>query len=77
MACPTKEEYKEALESKKYLEDVINREYRHRDELIRELCTSQKLLEGYKDAYNSQKEIINKYEIYKELTEHYTEHYKW
>jgi hypothetical protein len=67
MACPTTEEYKEALENKKYLDDVIRREYKHRDSLINELCTSQKLLDGYKESLDYQKEVINKYEIYQEI----------
>lgn len=67
MACPTKEEYKEALESKKILIDVISREYERRDKLINDLCGSQKLLDGYKESLDYQKEIIQKYEIYQEI----------
>lgn len=71
MACPTKEEYEEALKDKKYLNDVIRREYKHRDSLINELCTSQKLLDGYNECLNSKKDIIMKYELYQELLENY------
>lgn len=67
MACPTYEEYKEALESKKYLDDVIRITYKRRDILINELCSSQKTLDGYKEALDYQKEIIQKYEIYQEI----------
>lgn len=67
MACPTKEEYEEALESKKYLTDVINREYKRRDELINHLCGSQKLLDGYREALDYQKDIIMKYELYQKI----------
>lgn len=69
MASPTREEYEEALENKKWLNDIINREYERRDDLIDKLCGSQKLLDGYKDALDYQKDIILKYELYKELLE--------
>lgn len=67
MACPTREEYEEALKSKTYLIDVINREDKRRDDLINQLCSSQKLLDGYIECLSYQKEIIQKYEIYQEL----------
>lgn len=67
MACPTKEEYEEALESKKYLDDAIRREYKRRDNLINQLCGSQKLLDGYREALDYQKDIIMKYELYQEI----------
>lgn len=68
MACPTYEEYKEALETKKYLDDVIRIAYKRRDILINELCSSQKSLDVYKEALDYQKEIIQKYEIYQEIS---------
>jgi hypothetical protein len=67
MAMPTIEEYEEALESKKYLDDAIRREYKRRDDLINQLCGSQKLLDGYKQSLDYQKDIIQKYEIYREI----------
>ena len=69
MACPTKEEYEEALKDKKWLNDTIVREYKRRDSLINELCASQKLLDRYKESLDYQKEIIQKYELYQELSE--------
>lgn len=71
MTCPTKKEYEEALDSKKYLSDSIRREYERRDKLIKELCGSQELLDGYKEALDYQKDIIMKYELYQELSENY------
>lgn len=71
MVCPTREEYEEALKNKKYLDDIIRREYKHRDDLINELCCSQKLLDGYRECLSSKKDIIQKYEIYQELSEKY------
>lgn len=71
MACPTKEEYEEALENKKWLSDTISREYKRRDDLINQLCGSQKLLDGYREALDYQKDIIMRYELYQELSSHY------
>ena len=71
MACPTKEEYEEAMRNVVYLKDVIVRENKHRESLINELCTSHKLLEGYKKMLEEQKEIADKYQIYQELSEKY------
>lgn len=70
MTCPTREEYEEALESKKYLDDVIRIAYKRRDILINELCSAQKSLDMYKESLDYQKEIINKYEIYQEISSH-------
>lgn len=67
MVCPTREEYKEAIQNVIYLKDWIARENKRRDDLINQLCSSQKLLDGYKESLNYQKEIIQKYEIYQEL----------
>ena len=71
MACPTKEEYEEAMQNVIYLKDWIARENKRRDDLINQLCGSQKLLEGYKESFDYQKEIVQKYEIYQELSEKY------
>lgn len=71
MACPTREEYEEALKNKKWLSDTITREYKRRDDLINQLCGSQKLLDGYREALDYQKDIIMKYELYQELSSHY------
>lgn len=71
MACPTREEYEEALNNKKWLSDTITREYKRRDDLINQLCGSQKLLDGYREALDYQKDIIMKYELYQELSSHY------
>ena len=67
MACPTKEEYEKAMQNVIYLKDWIARENERRDGLINQLCSSQKLLEGYKESLDYQKEIVQKYEIYQEL----------
>ena len=67
MAMPTREEYEKALENRKYLSDTIRREYKHRESLINELCTSQNLLNQYEKILSDQKEIIQKYEIYEEI----------
>ena len=71
MGCPTREEYEEALKKVTYLSDVIARERKHRERLINELCTSHKLLDGYESTFCYNKEIIQKYEIYQELSENY------
>ena len=71
MACPTKEEYEEAMQNVIYLKDLIARENRRRDNLINELCGSQKLLDGYKECLNHHKDTVMKYELYQELSEHY------
>lgn len=71
MACPTKEEYEEAMQNVVYLKDWIARENKCREDLINQLCGSQKLLEGYKESLDYQKEIVQKYEIYQELSEDY------
>lgn len=71
MGCPTKEEYEEAMQNVIYLKDWIARENKRRDDLINQLCGSQKLLEGYKESLDYQKEIVQKYEIYQELSEKY------
>ena len=67
MACPTKEEYEEALKNKKWLSDAIRREYERRDDLITKLCGSQKILDGYKECLDCSKDIILKYELYEEI----------
>lgn len=67
MAAPTKEEYEEALRNAAYLGDTIIRERKHRESLINELCTSQNLLNQYERLLSNQKEIVQKYEIYKEI----------
>ena len=67
MACPTREEYEKALKSKRFLDDSIRREYKRRDDLINQLCDSQKMLDDYRKALNYQKDIIQKYEIYQEI----------
>lgn len=69
MACPTKEEYEEAMQNVICLKDLIARENKRRDDLINQLCGSQKILEGYKECLNYNKDIVQKYEIYKELSE--------
>ena len=71
MAAPTREEYEEALKNIAYLGDVIIRERKHRESLINELCTSQNLLNEYEKLFNDRKEVVQKYEIYQELSEHY------
>lgn len=71
MACPTREEYEEALKNREYLNNIIIIEYKHRDSLINELCSSQKLLNDYTECLNSKKDIIMKYELYQELVENY------
>ena len=71
MGSPTKEEYEKAMQNVIYLKDWIARENKRRDDLINQLCGSQKLLEGYKESLDYQKEIIQKYEIYQELSENY------
>ena len=67
MAMPTREEYEEAVKNRRYLSDTIRREYKHRNSLINELCTSQNLLNQYEKLLSKQKEIIQKYEIYEEI----------
>ena len=67
MACPTREEYEKAMQNVTYLKDWIARENKRRDDLINQLCSSQKLLDGYKESLDYQKEIVQKYEIYQEL----------
>ena len=67
MAVPTKEEYEESVKNRKYLSDTIRREYKHRESLINELCTSQNLLNQYEKILSEQKEVIQKYEIYQEI----------
>ena len=71
MGSPKKEEYEKAMQNVIYLKDWIARENKRRDDLINQLCGSQKLLEGYKESLDYQKEIIQKYEIYQELSENY------
>ena len=71
MACPTREEYEEAMRNVVYLKDVIARENKHRENLINELCISHKILEGYKKLLEEQKEVADKYQIYQELSEKY------
>lgn len=67
MACPTKEEYEEAMKQKTYLIDAIRRENKLREDLINKLCVSQSCLNGYEGILNDVNEIIQKYEIYQEL----------
>jgi hypothetical protein len=71
MACPTKEEYEKAMQNVVYLKESIARENSHRESLINELCTSQKVLESYRKILEEQKEIAEKYQIYQELSSHY------
>ena len=40
MACPTREEYEEALKNISYLGDAIIRERKRREKFINELCNS-------------------------------------
>ena len=67
MGCPTREEYEKALESKKYLIDLIRREKKTRERLIEQLCTSQGCLNNYEVLFINADEIIQKYEIYQEI----------
>ena len=67
MACPTREEYEEALRRTAYLGDSIIRERKHREKLINELCTSQSCLNSYEVLLSDAREIIQKYDIYQEL----------
>ena len=67
MACPTIEEYEEAMKQKTYLIDAIRRENKLREDLINKLCVSQSCLNGYEGILNDVNEIIQKYEIYQEL----------
>ena len=69
MACPTKEEYEDALKRKRYLRDSIDFENRHREKLINELCTSQSCLNSYEALLSDTNMIIQKYELYQELLE--------
>ena len=67
MASPTREEYEEALKRKKYLSDSIILERRRREKLINELCLSQSCLNSYEVALSDANNIIQKYEIYREI----------
>lgn len=67
MAAPTREEYEEALETRKLLVDWISREKKAREDLINKLCTSQSCLNNYETLLSNAKEIIQKYEIYQEI----------
>lgn len=71
MACPTREEYEEALKHKTYLIDSIRRENKIREDLINKLCLSQSYLNGYEGLLKDENEVIQKYEIYQELSSHY------
>ena len=67
MACPTKEEYEEAMQNVIYLKDWIVRENKCREDLIDRLCISQESLKGYKKSLDYYKEIVQKYQIYQEI----------
>lgn len=71
MACPTKEEYEEAMQNVIYLKDWIARENKRRESLINELCTSHEILKEYKKSLDYYKGIAEKYQIYQELSEKY------
>lgn len=71
MACPTREEYEEALNNVIFLKNSIAIENKRRENLIKELCASQSILENYKALLEGQKEIADKYQIYQELSENY------
>lgn len=69
MACPTKEEYEDALKRKGYLRESIDFENRHREKLLNELCTSQSCLNSYKALLSDVDMIILEYKLYQELLE--------
>ena len=69
MACPTKEEYEAAMKNVVFLQDAIVRENRRRENLINELCSSQKMLTDYKRILEGHKEIVQTYQIYQEILE--------
>ena len=71
MACPTREEYEDALKQKEFLIEAIRRENKIREDLINKLCVSQSYLNGYEGLLNDEKEIIQKYEIYQDLLLHH------
>lgn len=71
MACPTKEQYEEALQNIVFLKNSIAIENKRREKLINELCKSQSILENYKALLEAQKEIADTYQIYQELSEKY------
>lgn len=71
MACPTREEYEEALESKNFIINALELERERRDDLIHKLCDSQNCLDSYKSTLESINTLIQKYKIYQELSENH------
>ena len=69
MTIPTKEEYEKSMKNIEYLHKSISLEDEHREKLINELCSSQKILEDYKKILEKHKEIVQKYQIYQEILE--------
>lgn len=71
MGCPTKKEYEEAMNNVVFLKNSIALENKRREKIIKELCVSQSTLENYKALLEKQKEVVDKYQIYQELSSHY------
>lgn len=67
MAKPTEQEYKEALHSKETFSGWLHIEYKNRDELLDKLLDSRETIKCYTEQLKQANEVIQKYEIYKEL----------
>lgn len=64
MACPTKEEYQEALGRKDYLNRALNMTYKHREELLDELCALQESIKVYESALIDINDVLLRYKAY-------------
>lgn len=67
MGCPTREEYKEALDRLSYLGNAVAMEKKNREDLIDKLCKSQNYIKDYEALISQNREIIQKYDIYQEI----------
>lgn len=64
---PTKEEYEKALKSRELASNVLKKEHRHREELIEQLCVSQRCIQSYTTILDNAEEVILRYETYQEV----------
>ena len=64
---PSKEEYEQAKEGKKYASEALWLSRKRRDELIDALAQERESEKFYMELYEKHRDIIRKYEIYEEL----------
>ena len=67
LSKPSKEEYEKAKQEVSYFSECIRLSVNRKNELLDELCAERESEKIYRAAYEKQRDIVRRYEIYEEL----------